>query len=107
MDQLIGAAIVTVIVIFVIVGVVRAIRRRGGLSTSFGAGGSSTVPPGTHGVVKSALAPSGIVRAAGEDWTARSASGGDLAPGQHVVVVAQDGLVLIVDPDPSAGIAQG
>lgn len=100
MDQFIGAAIVTVIVIFVVVGVARAVQRRGGLSTSFGAGGSSTVPTGTTGVVTSALAPSGIVRAVGEEWTARSASGADIAPGQHVIVTGQDGLVLIVEPAP-------
>ena len=63
----------------------------------FGAGGRSTVPAGTPGFVKSALAPSGIVSAAGEDWSARSRTGATIAPGARVTVIGQDGLTLIVE----------
>jgi membrane-bound serine protease (ClpP class) len=53
---------------------------------------------GAIGSVRTALAPSGIVHAAGEEWSARSADGRPLAPGTPVRVVAQEGLTLIVEP---------
>ena len=59
--------------------------------------------PGTRGIVKTALKPSGVVNAAGEHWTARTADADQIAAGVHVHVVGQDGLTLIVDePDAPA-----
>jgi membrane-bound ClpP family serine protease len=37
-----------------------------------------------------------VVYAAGEEWTARSASGADIPSGERVLVMGQDGLTLIV-----------
>jgi membrane-bound serine protease (ClpP class) len=53
---------------------------------------------GAIGSVRTPLAPSGIVHAAGEEWSARSSDGRPLAPGTPVRVVAQEGLTLIVEP---------
>jgi membrane-bound serine protease (ClpP class) len=69
----------------------------------FGAGGTSTVPPGTEGEVKRPLAPTGSVYAVGEEWTARTADGSSLERGAPIAVVGQDGLTLIVEPLGSAG----
>lgn len=97
-DQVILAAIGTVIVILVIVGIVRAIGRRRAPQTGFGAGGTATVPIGTRGVAKTAIARTGVVLAAGEEWTARSRDGAEIAAGQLVSVVGQEGLTIIVEP---------
>lgn len=103
-DQVLPAAIIVVIVIFVIVAVVRIVtRRRGANEDAFGAGGTSQVAVGTRGVAKTDLAPSGVVLVASEQWTARSRSGQPITTGQSVRVVAQDGLTLIVEAEPSAG----
>lgn len=107
MDQVLTAAVVTVVVVLVVVGVVRLLRRRTAASDHFGAGGRSTVPTGTAGFVKTAIAPSGIVTAAGEDWTARSKSGAEIAPGAPVTVIGQDGLTLIVEPASTPMRTQG
>jgi membrane protein implicated in regulation of membrane protease activity len=78
-------------------------RRRGGTPVpGFGAGGSNRVPPGSEGVARTGLTPSGVVYVAGEDWTARSASGRTIAEGDRVRVVGQQGLTLIVDAEPIA-----
>jgi len=53
---------------------------------------------GALGSVRSTLAPTGIVYAAGEEWTARSNDDRPIAPGTPVRVVGQDGLTLIVEP---------
>lgn len=47
--------------------------------------------------VRAALAPIGTVYVAGEEWTARLAKPGEAARGDHVRVVDQDGLILIVE----------
>lgn len=102
-DQVLLWAVVAVVVILAIVGVARAItRRRGANETEFGAGGVPQVAIGTRGSAKTDLSPSGVVLAAGEQWTARSGSGAPIAEGQWVRVVGQDGLTLIVDPEPGA-----
>ena len=102
-DQVLVWAIVAVVVILAIVGVVRGItRRRGRNEDQFGAGGVPQVAVGTAGTAKTVLAPSGVVLAAGEQWTARSGSGASIPAGQSVRVVGQDGLTLIVDPEPTA-----
>jgi membrane-bound ClpP family serine protease len=101
-DQVFVAAIVAVVLIFTVVGVGRAMsRRRGSNEDRFGAGGVSRVDPGTTGTAKTALAPDGVVLAAGEQWTARSRSGTPIPAGQDVRVVGQEGLTLIVDPEPA------
>jgi membrane-bound ClpP family serine protease len=106
-DQVILAAIGTVIVIFVIVGIVRAIARRRTPQTSFGAGGTATVPLGTRGFAKTAIARTGVVLAAGEEWTARSHDGAEIAAGQQVSVVGQEGLTIIVEPGSPGSRTQG
>ena len=40
------------------------------------------VPAGSDALVKTTLAPFGVVYAAGEEWTARSESGAEIAPGR-------------------------
>lgn len=58
---------------------------------------------GALGVARSDLAPAGIVRAAGEEWTAMSA-GDSIAAGSPVRILRVDGLRLIVE---AAGAAEG
>ena len=100
-DQVLPFAIVAVVVILIAVGAIRVMtRRRGTNESSFGAGGTPTVTPGTVGVAKTGLAPSGVVHVVGEQWTARSADGSSIASGQPVTVVGQDGLTLIVTAVP-------
>jgi membrane-bound serine protease (ClpP class) len=53
---------------------------------------------GVLGEVRAALAPLGVVYAAGEEWTARTEAGPALVAGTPVRVVRQDGLTLIVEP---------
>ena len=102
-DQVVPTAVVAVVVLLVIVGIVRIVmRQRGPNEDAFGAGGTSEVPLGTRGTTKTDLAPSGVVLAAGEQWTARSGNGSTIASGQPVRVVGQDGLTLIVDAEPAA-----
>ena len=105
-DQVLPAAAIAVVLILVIVGVVRIVRRRRGANEdTFGAGGTNIVPPGSRGIAKTDLAPSGVVLVVGEQWTARSGSGAEIASGQRVRVVAQDGLTLIVEAEPDAARA--
>jgi membrane-bound serine protease (ClpP class) len=83
--------------------VIRSRRRIPALAIAgYGAGGSTSLSPGTPGEVRMALSPIGSVYAAGEEWTARSA-GGTLERGTPVRVIAQEGLTLIVEPVEPAG----
>jgi membrane-bound serine protease (ClpP class) len=66
------------------------------------AGSSAAVPPGTAGVVRRPLEPRGSVYAAGEEWSARSASDARIERGQPIKVIAREGLTLVVEPDPSS-----
>ena len=94
-------AIAAVAVILILVGIVRGTtRRRGANEDAFGAGGVSHVAVGTTGVAKTSLEPEGVVLAAGEQWTATSASGTRIEAGQNVRVVGQDGLTLRVEAAP-------
>ena len=94
----VGMAIATAAyVALVLVTVVRMRRRGEAFAGAFGAGGTSVVPAGSDALVKTALAPIGVVYAAGEDWTARSDTGVGIDPGAHVRVVGQEGLTLIVE----------
>jgi membrane-bound serine protease (ClpP class) len=83
--------------------VLRSRQRIPALATAgYGAGGSMALVPGTPGQVRLPLTPVGSVYAAGEEWTARTAAG-PLERGTAVKVVAQEGLVLIVEPvEPAA-----
>lgn len=102
----VGMAIATAayfaLVLFV---VVRVRRRTDAFAGEFGAGGSSIVPAGSEAVVKTPLAPLGVVYAAGEEWTARSDTGEGIDPGAHVRVIGQEGLTLIVEAGPGANPA--
>ena len=100
-DQVLPSAIVVVIAILAIVGIVRVIRRRRHDAEAFGAGGTSTVPAGTDGIARTPIARTGVVYAAGEEWTARSSNGSTIDTGQPVRVVGQDGLTLIVVASPA------
>ena len=80
--------------------IVRVRRRTLAFAGVYGAGGTMSVPPGSDGVVKTTLAPFGVVHAAGEDWTAKSSDGETIAEGRRVRVVGQDGLTLMVEPGP-------
>jgi membrane protein implicated in regulation of membrane protease activity len=107
-DQAIPAAVVFVVLLLIVVGVVRvAGRRRGRNEDTFGAGGTSTVALGARGVARTALAPTGVVYVAGEEWTARADHDIAIADGARVRVVAQDGLTLTVVAEPAAGPAEG
>ena len=95
-EQVLGPALVAVILIFATVGVVRIILRRREDRSAFGAGGSPIVPVGTDGIARTPIARSGVVYAAGEEWTARSSNGSTIGSGEQVRIVGQDGLTLIV-----------
>jgi membrane-bound serine protease (ClpP class) len=58
---------------------------------------------GATGSVRATLAPTGIVYAAGEEWTARSKDERPLITGTPIRVVGQDGLTLIVEPIEAPG----
>jgi membrane-bound serine protease (ClpP class) len=92
------AALTAGYVLLVLVTVVRVRRRSRAYAFAYGAGGTSTVPTGSDGVVKTPLAPLGVVYAVGEEWSARSDTGLEIAPGDHVRIVGQEGLTLIVEP---------
>jgi membrane-bound serine protease (ClpP class) len=98
------AVMTTLTALFMAVAVVFVLRaRREARFAGFGAGGTSVVPPGTEGEVKSPLSPTGSVYAVGEEWTARTADGSRLERGAHIAVVGQEGLTLIVEPFGSTG----
>jgi membrane-bound serine protease (ClpP class) len=105
---IVGMAIATAgYVALVLFTVVRVRRRTAAYAGGFGAGGSATVPAGSEAVVKTALAPLGVVYAAGEEWSARSETGAGIDPGAHVRVVGQEGLTLIVEGSAGAGSNEG
>jgi len=84
-------------VVALIVTVVLRARRLPPISRGVTGKGTLT-PPGTEGEVRRALLPIGSVYAAGEEWSARSASGVPIERGMPVRVVSQDGLTLVVEP---------
>jgi membrane-bound serine protease (ClpP class) len=105
---IVGMAIATAgYVALVLFTVVRVRRRTAAYAGGFGAGGSATVPAGSEAVVKTALAPLGVVYAAGEEWSARSETGAGIDPGAHVRVVGQEGLTLIVEGSAGTGSNEG
>jgi membrane-bound serine protease (ClpP class) len=85
---------------FVLLIVIRWRRRQ----QAMGAASTALVlADGAVGSVRSALAPTGVVYAAGEEWTARSRDERQITPGTPVRVVGQDGLTLIVEPIEAPG----
>lgn len=105
MDQPVVVAFWVTIAILAVVGVVRVMTRRRSHDTAFGAGGTPVVPVGSNGVTRTALTPRGVVYAAGEEWSARSATGREIAEDEPVRVVGQEGLTLVVEPGHPAGSA--
>ncbi|HEY6058265.1 MAG TPA: NfeD family protein, partial [Candidatus Limnocylindrales bacterium] len=74
-----------------------AIRTRR-MTSSPGLVGAIAGAVGSVGRVGIPLSPRGSVRAAGEEWSARTTDGRDLARGEEVRVVGQEGLTLVVEP---------
>ena len=104
---IVGMAMVTAgYMALVFVTVVRVRRRSLAFAGAYGAGGTSTVPNGSDGLVKVSLTPLGVVYAAGEEWTARSASGSEIPAGEHIRVIGQEGLTLVVESRPSTGATE-
>ena len=66
------------------------------------AGSPGAVPPGSVGVVRRPLEPSGSIYAGGEEWSARSADNSSIERGTPVKVVSREGLTLVVEPDASS-----
>ena len=87
--------------VFLVLIVYAAIRSRG-MASPLGIAGSvaAVLPPGAHGVVRRPLEPIGSIHAAGEEWTARSATDQPIERGTPVKVVSVDGLTVLVEPDP-------
>jgi membrane-bound serine protease (ClpP class) len=96
------AALTAAYVGLVLLTVARVRRRTLAFAGAYGAGGTMSVPIGTTGVARTALAPRGVVYAAGEEWTARSGDASDIARGQPVRVVGQEDLTLVVESGPAA-----
>jgi len=82
------------VITFVIVTRALAKKADGGLTTMLG----------RRGEVARALAPEGLVRINGELWAATSVAG-DVACGEEVVVVGQEGLRLAVRPDVASTVS--
>ena len=94
------ATLAAVFMAFAFLTIVRVRRRSRAFAGAYGAGGTRRVPVGSEGVVKTTLAPFGVVHAAGEEWTAESSDGETIVEGRRVRVVGQDGLTLMVEPGP-------
>jgi membrane-bound serine protease (ClpP class) len=103
---LLMAALVVGWVALVLAVVVSARRRTRAFGWIFGAGGTRVVPAGSEAVAKSRVSPVGVVYALGEEWTARNEAGTDIEPGQHVRVIGQDGLTLLVEAGPTDGAGE-
>jgi membrane-bound serine protease (ClpP class) len=88
-----GAAVVEVAETFLWIKLSRRRRIQMGPETLVGA----------RGEVVSACRPDGRARVQGEVWQARCAAGADA--GETVRVLAREGLVLVVEPDPG-GVAR-
>jgi membrane-bound serine protease (ClpP class) len=87
--------------VFLLLVVWAAVRSRG-MATPVGVvGSSSTLPSGAAGIVRRSIEPLGSVHIAGEEWSARTVDGQPLLRGSPVRVVDTDGLVVIVELDPS------
>jgi membrane-bound serine protease (ClpP class) len=101
------AALTAAYVGLVLLTVARVRRRTLAFAGAYGAGGTMLVPIGTAGVARTALAPIGVVYAAGEDWTARSNDATEIPRGEPVHVVGQEDLTLVVESGPAADPDRG
>jgi membrane-bound serine protease (ClpP class) len=101
------AALTAAYVGLVLLTVARVRRRTLAFAGAYGAGGTMSVPIGTGGVARTALAPRGVVYAAGEDWTARSEDDSEIARGEPIHVVGQEDLTLVVEAGPAAAPDRG
>jgi membrane-bound serine protease (ClpP class) len=95
-------ALTAVYVGLVLVTVSRVRRRTLAFAGAYGAGGTMAVPLGTIGVARTAISGTGVVYAAGEDWSARSGDATEIPRGGQVHVVGQDELTLVVESGPAA-----
>jgi membrane-bound serine protease (ClpP class) len=98
-------AVMTLLTALVMAGIAWAvIRTRRMPQYEIGKDGltSSPVAAGSEGVVRRTLTPVGTIRAAGEDWSARSLDGSTLERGTLVVVVGYEGMTLVVAPSTAA-----
>jgi membrane-bound serine protease (ClpP class) len=98
------AGVTAAYITLVLLTVARVRRRTLAFAGAYGAGGTMSVPIGTTGVARTALAPRGVVYAAGEEWTARSGDATEIAKGERVHVVGQEDLTLVVESGP-AGVS--
>jgi membrane-bound serine protease (ClpP class) len=89
-------------VALVLMTVARVRGRTLAFAGAYGAGGTMNVPIGTTGVARTAIAPRGVVYAAGEEWTARSGDATDIGQGQPIHVVGQEDLTLVVESGPAS-----
>jgi membrane-bound serine protease (ClpP class) len=87
---------------FIFLVVWAAVRSRGMATPDGVVGSSSAVPFGVAGVVRRSIEPLGSVHIAGEEWSARTIDGRPLLRGSPVRVVTTDGLIVIVESDPSS-----
>lgn len=55
---------------------------------------------GKTGIVIETCAPEGLVRIGNEIWKAKSITGAKLEKGREIIVIAQDGLLLNIEPAP-------
>lgn len=79
-----------------------ALRSRGMAAPIGMAGTAGAVPPGSSGVVRRPLEPTGSIYAGGEEWSARAVDDRPLGRGALVRIVAREGLTLVVEPEPSS-----
>jgi membrane-bound ClpP family serine protease len=94
-------ALMTGLTALVVIGIVRVAirtRRMPPVNIGIASNHATPVPTNTVGEVRRALAPIGTVYAAGEEWSARAASGQVVARGTTVRVMSQEGLTLVVEP---------
>jgi len=96
--------IITVVLsaaLFMALIAIGAVRSRRILAPTM-AGSAGAVPPGSLGVVRRPLDPSGSIYAGGEEWSARSADNSAIERGASVRIVSREGLTLVVEPDASS-----
>jgi len=97
--------IITVVVTaaaFMALIVYAAVRSRGMPAPVGMAGTAAAVPPGSAGVVRRPLEPTGTISAGGEEWSARSVDDRPIERGTAVRIVKRDGLTLVVEPEASS-----
>jgi len=90
---------VGVLYVWVLVRAVLQMRRERGLTPE-----PMVALVGADGTAQTIIGPTGIAYAGGESWSARS-RGAEIGAGTPVRVVAVEGLELIVEPAPGAGLA--